>query len=263
MAIITFMSDFGHRDHYVAAVKAKIFSINPNIQVVDITHHIEHFNISHGAFVLRSVYKDFPKGTVHLVAVNSPVKEADKLMAFKFDDHYFVGVDNGLFSLLSDKPIQPVAVELNRDAISGVFPERNVLAGAAVSLASGASIYNLGKQIEQMKQMLNRQLRITKNQIVGHVIHVDHYGNLMTNISQEVIEQVRNQRAFTVSFGREMVGCINSSYNSQDHGDVMAIYNSNGYLEITLSLGNAAELLGLGYDSAVTISFVSEDSIPG
>ena len=262
MAIITFMSDFGHRDHYVAAVKAKIFSINPNINVVDITHHIDHFNISHAAFVLRSVYKDFPKGTVHLVAVNSPVKEADKLMAFKFEDYYFVGVDNGLFSLLSDKPIMPVAVELQRDAISGIFPERSVLAGAAVSLASGASIYNLGKQVEQMKLMLNRQLRITKNQIVGHVIHVDHYGNLMTNISRDIIEEVRNNRQFTVAFGREMVDSIVTSYNSLDHGDVMALYNSNGFLEITLSLGNAAELLGLGYDSAVTVSFVPDESIP-
>ena len=261
MAIITFMSDFGHRDFYVAAVKAKIFSINPNINVIDITHEIEHFNIPHGAFVLRSVYKDFPQGTVHLVAVNSPVKELDKLMAFKFEDHYFVGVDNGLFSLLSEKPMMVIGVELMRDAISGVFPEKNVLASAAVSLASGASIYNLGKQVESMKQMLNRQLRITKNQIVGHVIHVDTYGNLMTNISQEVIENVRNNRPFTVSFGREMVDCIASAYNSQDHGDVMALYNSNGYVEISLSLGNASELLGLGYDSAVTISFVAEESI--
>jgi S-adenosylmethionine hydrolase len=260
MAIITFMSDFGHREHYVAAVKAKIYSINPNINVVDISHHIEHFNISHGAFVLRSVYKDFPKGTVHLVSVNAPNKDQDKLMAFKFEDHYFVGVDNGLFSLLSDKPIMTVAVELNRDAISGVFPEKTVLAAAAVALASGASIYNLGIEVQSMKQMLNRQLRITKTQIVGHVIHVDHYGNLITNISREVIETVRNERPYTISFGREMTDVIAASYNVSDHGDVIALYNSNGYLEISISLGNAAELLGLGYDSPVSISFVPQDS---
>jgi S-adenosylmethionine hydrolase len=255
MAIITFMSDFGHRDHYVAAVKAKIWSINPNINVVDITHSIEHFNIPHAAFVLRSVFRDFPKGTVHLVSVNSPTKLKDKMIAVKMEEHYFVGADTGLFSLLSDKETI-VAVELMPDAnYSPVFPDRTLLATVAVSLASGISIYDLGKQVESVRKMLNRQLRITKDQIGGHVIHVDNYGNLITNISKEVFEKIGNQRSFVIHFGMETLDAIVDSYDSVDNGDCMAVFNGNGYLEIAISQGNASSLLGLDYDSPVMVGF--------
>lgn len=256
------MSDFGHRDHYVAAVKAKIFSINPNINIVDITHSIEHFNIPHAAFVLKSVFKDFPKGTVHLVSVNAPSMEKDKLVAVKMEDHYFVGVDNGLFSLLQENsPLPIIIIELNKDTLSPIFPEKTVLASAAVALASGISIYNLGNQIPSLKQMLNRQLRITKYQISGHVIHVDNYGNLITNISQEVFEKQRESKKFTINFAREILDGIVSTYESTDNGDCLALFNSNGYLEIAISQGNASELLGMSFDSPVNIFFVPEESV--
>ena len=258
MAIITFMSDFGQRDHYVAAVKAKILSINPNLNIVDITHHIEHFNIAHAAFVLKSVFKDFPKGTVHLVSVNSPTMDKDKMVAAKIEDHYFVGIDNGLFSLLSDNQSPIIVVELSRDSSSSVFAEKSVLAGAAVSLASGVAIYNLGKQLLQVKQMLNRQLRITKHQISGHVIHVDNYGNLITNISFETFEKAKEDRKYTFSFAREIIDTLSTSYDSTDNGDCIVLFNSNGFLEVAICQGNASELLGLSYDSPVNVFFVAE-----
>lgn len=258
MAIITFMSDFGHRDHYVAAVKSKIYSINPNINIVDVSHEIERFNVPHAAYALRSVYRDFPKGTVHLVAINSPNNAQDKLLAVKFEEHYFVGVDNGLFSLLSDKPVMPIAVELNRDIMANIFPERTVLATAAVSLASGMQIYNLGIQVPAMKQMLNRQLRITKNMIAAQVIHVDGYGNLITNITQEAFIKAANERTFEIKFGRESLDKISTTYDMTDHGDVLAVFNSNNLLELAISLGNASELLGMAYDSPVRIMFTPE-----
>ncbi|TAH25366.1 MAG: hypothetical protein EAZ07_07300 [Cytophagales bacterium] len=258
MAIITFMSDFGHRDHYVAAVKAKIYSINPNINIVDVTHEIERFNIPHAAYVLKSIYKDFPKGTVHLVSINAPNNAQDKLLAVKFEEHYFVGVDNGLFSLLSDKPLMPVAVELNRDHMANIFPERTVLANAAVSLASGMQIYNLGIQVPAMKQMLNRQVRISKNTLAGQVIHVDSYGNLITNISNELFTKVADNRSFEIIFGRETLDKISSTYDITDHGDILAVFNSNNLLEFAISLGNASELLGLSYDSPIRINFFPE-----
>ncbi len=258
MAIITFMSDFGHRDHYVAAVKSKIYSNNPNINIVDISHQIEQFNIPHAAYVLRSVYKDFPKGTVHLVSVNSPNNAQDKLLAVKFEEHYFVGVDNGLFSLISDKPIMPIAVELNRDNMADIFPERSVLANAAVSLASGMQIYNLGIQVPSIKQMLNRQTRITKNMIAGQVIHVDIYGNLITNITLDTFLKTCGERSFEIIFARESLDKISLTYDHTDHGDVLALFNTNNLLELAISLGNASELLGMAYDSPVRVAFTPE-----
>jgi len=256
MAIITFLSDFGERDHYVAAVKARIYNLNPNVNIVDITHNIALFNIPHAAFVLRSVFRDFPKGTVHLVSVNSPSREKDRMLAIKLEEHYFVGADTGLFSLLSDK--DPTAViELRPDPnnYSPVFPDRTLLANAAVSLASAGNIYNLGKQVTEFRRMLNRQLKVTKEQIGGHIIHVDHYGNLHTNITKEIFDKIRNDRNYHIIFGMEEVDQIVESYDSVDNGDCMVLFNSNGYLEIAISQGNASELLGLAYDSPVTITF--------
>jgi S-adenosyl-L-methionine hydrolase (adenosine-forming) len=256
MAIITFMSDFGHRDAYVAAVKAKIYNINPNINIVDISHEIQHFNLAHAAFVLRSVFRDFPKGTVHLVSVHAPQHAKDRLIAMKVEEHYFVGIDNGLFSLVTDK--QPTAiVELIRDgAYNPTFPEKTILSSTAVSLASGISIYNVGKQINEFKQLLNRMPRITKEGINGSVVHIDNYGNLITNISKEAFDKVRKDRNFTVSFAREMTDVISESYESKENADCVVVFNSLGLLEIAISQGSATELLGLTYDSPVQVSFV-------
>jgi len=255
MAIITFMSDFGHRDHYVAAVKAKIFSINPGINVVDITHSIENFNIAHGAYILKSVFRDFPQGTVHLVSVNAPSGPDERAVAVKLEEHYFVGIDNGLFSLLSDKAPTAIVELIKDSSYNRIFPEKTALAAAAVSLASGTNIYNIGTQISSLRNMLNRQVRVSKTQIGGHVVHVDQYGNLVTNISEELFYRQKNNRSFTVHFARETVDFVADSYDSMDHGDCLVLFNSNGFMEIAISQGNASELLGMGFDSPVMINF--------
>jgi S-adenosylmethionine hydrolase len=222
---------------------------------VDITHSIAQFNIPHAAFVLKSVFRDFPKSTVHLVSVNAPSRQPDRLIAIKLEEHYFVGVDSGLFPLISEKE-PSVVVELRPDAsFSPVFPDRTVLAVAAVALASGGNIYNLGKQVKGINKMLNRQLRVTEEQISGHVVHVDHYGNVITNISREIFEKVRNERKFVIHVGRESLDQVSSLYQEVDNGDCVALFNSSGYLEIAINQGNASELLGLGFDSPVTIEF--------
>ena len=255
MAIITFMSDFGERDHYVAAVKARILTLNSNANIVDITHRIDQFNIPHAAFVLKSVFRDFPKGTVHLVSVNAPSREPDRMIAIKLEEHYFVGADCGLFPLLSEKE-PTVMVELRPDSkFSQTFPDRSLLATAAVSLASAANIYNLGPQVKGIKKMLNRQLKVTREQISGHVVHVDHYGNLITNIQKEVFDQIQNNRSFIIHFGVETLDLLMETYQGVENGDCLALFNSNGVLEIAISQGNASELLGMGFDSPVTISF--------
>jgi len=258
MAIITFTSDFGFRDHYVAAVKAKIFQFNPSVKVVDISHHIEHFNIAHGAFVLGAVFRDFPKGTVHLVAINTQGKNKDRLVAVKMEEHFFVGADNGIFSLISDK--MPVVVELIYDKTNITsFPERNILANTAVTLASGASLYDQGKHLnEGLNKKINRQLRTSKNKIEGHVLHKDIYGNLITNIDLQSFNAIRENRAFYVNFGRESVDKIYDTYSRVDEGDCFAIFNSMNLLEIGIVNGNGAELLGLEYDSPISIEFHPE-----
>ena len=256
MAIITFMSDFGWRDPYVASVKAKILSVNHTMQIIDLTHEIEHFNIPHAAYVMRNIFRDFPKGTVHLVCVNTPVSGREKMVALKLEEHYFVGIDNGFFSLLSDK--QPTAiVELRKDdKFSPIFPERSTLATSAVALASGSSIYNMGMELQGLSNMMLPQVKVTQSQIWGRVIHIDNYGNLITNITQEMFDSVHNSRGLTILFSREHLDTISPSYSAVESGECVAVFNSSGNLEIAICHGNASELLGLQYDSSVQIKFV-------
>jgi S-adenosylmethionine hydrolase len=128
MAIVTLLTDAGESDHYVAAIKAKIMSINPGIRVEDITHNISPSDLAHAAFVLRAVFRDFPKGTVHLVGVNATGNKGDGFIALQLEDHFFVGCDNGLFGLISDRPHQQL-VELNGiNSVITTFPERDIFA---------------------------------------------------------------------------------------------------------------------------------------
>jgi S-adenosylmethionine hydrolase len=255
MAIVTLLTDSGESDHYVAAIKAKVLSTNPGLTLVDISHKINPCDIAHGAFVLKSVFRDFPKGTVHIVAVDAAGNRGDAFIAIQLEDHFFVSVDNGLLGLISDKPQQNL-VELNAiTTITTSFPEKDILAPTAARLASGVSISTLGKPLPSFRKMTDRHVKATKKQILGHVIRVDNFGNLITNIEKEVFDLLSNGKAYTINFGGEKMKKVHTNYYQADQGDCFLLFNALGLLEIGIYKGNATELLGLSYDSPVNIIF--------
>jgi len=289
--VFTFLSDFGDKDHYIAAVKAKIYSSIPNASIVDISHSVERYNIAYGAYILHAVFREFPENTIHIVSINSLDRNEDKFISIKLENHYFIGADNGLFSLISDKK-PDIIVELSSSppltppkggrtgqhitlsqgksggkvlpspvasgqvgGFRGAFPEKDIFAPAAIILANGGNIRDLGQKIKSMKQMLNRQLKVTKDQLSGQVIHIDSYGNLVTNIDVNIFEKCRKGRKYEIAFARETIDNISKVYNQQEEGDCLCLFNSNALLEIAINKGNASELLGLTYDSVVTVTF--------
>lgn len=255
MAIVTLLSDSGEADHYVAAIKGKILSTNPGLSIVEISSRINPCDIGHGAFVLRSAFRDFPKGTVHVVAVDATGNRGDAFLAVQLEDHFFVSVDNGLLGLISDKQHQNI-VELNViNTITTSFPERDILAPAAARLASGVSITTLGTPLQSFKKMTDRHVKATKKQILGHVIRVDGFGNLITNIEKDTFELLSKGKVYTISFGGEKMRRIHTAYNQAEQGDCFLLFNSLGLLEIGIYKGNASDLLGLSYDSPVNIIF--------
>ena len=251
MPIITFLSDFGYTEHYVAAVKARLLSSQPTISIVDISHAIQPFDIAHAEYVIASVFRDFPEGTVHLLAVDTQTKTG-KYHAVKYQGHYFLAADNGLISLLTDSAPDAM-VELAPLETSA--PARDLLAPAALHLATGGSLEDLGTPTTSMKQLLNRQLKLNDHSITGHVIHVDHYGNLITNITRDSIETIGHERSFTISFAREKVSKISSRYSQTPEGECVCVYNSQNFLCIGINKGSASELLGLDFDSQVDVHF--------
>ena len=255
MALITFTSDFGEEDHYVAAVKAGMLKTNPGAQIIDVSHHIHPFDIAHGAFVLKSVFRNFPEATIHLVAVNTVYDPEPRYIAMQLADHYFVGPDNGILSLVSEK--EPAGlIEIDPAGFEATtFPSRDILGVAAARLSAGTDIKDLGKPTDDYTRLLGRQLKATKKLIAGNVIRVDHYGNLITNIEQEIFKIIHQGRPYVIKFGKEVSPRIHTFYTSVEPGECFIIFNSLGLMEIGINKGSASELLGLGYDSPVMIQF--------
>lgn len=255
MALITFMSDFGYTDHYVAAVKAKILQIEPSIQIIDISHNINFFDLAHGSYVLNAVFRDFPIETVHLVGINSFDNLHLPQLALKLEGHFFVGSDNGLFSLISEEQPEFVVKIDNNVFQNSTFPERDILAPVAVKLALGTPIFEVGNAFDGMNKMIGRKIRATKKQITGHVVRVDHYGNLITNIDKKVFNFLSNGKQFRIILGRESLNQVHDISQISEDGEIFVIFNSTGFLQIGINKGNASELLGLHFDSPINIIF--------
>ena len=253
MAFITFISDMGYRDHYVASMKGMIYSIHPSCMIIDIAHKVEAFNLSQAAYTIRSTYKNFPKGTIHLIAVGTSSMNSIRFIIAKIDSHYFVAPDNGILSLIIDKDPELV-IELEKKE-EDTFPEKNILAKAAAQLALGEDISKLGNKITTIEKKLFRQPRQTENQLIGAVIYIDEYGNLITNIEYALFEKLKQNKKFQLKIGRETIHSIHTYYNQVEPGDCIALFNSNHLLEIAIYKGNAMQLLGIQFDHPITISF--------
>ena len=254
MALITFLSDFGLSDHYVASVKADILSLDSNLTIVDISHQVGRFNIAHGAYLLSQVFKEFPKETVHLVSVGSNSKNNAGYIAMELDGHFFVGPNNGILSMIMPTS-SGIVVDLHQAAEESTFPTKKVLAPVAAALASGIEIQKLGKPCANFVRLIARQVKATKGIIAGNVLRVDHYGNLITNIERKTFAKLCGDRLFSIAFGRESSSQIHQGYGNVEEGDCFVLFNTQGLLEIGINTGSAAELLGLEVDSPVTIQF--------
>lgn len=256
MGLITLLTDFGYRDHYVAALKARLLHLAPATTVVDISHDVEPFNIAHAVHVLQSVFRDFPAGTVHVIGVEDHGAGPEPgWLAAQFEGHYFVTSDNGVLALLCNgTPETLVALP----AAVTPSPTRDVLLPAAVALARGEALTGLGPVVTEFHRLNNRQLRLQDHRITGHVAHVDHYGNLITNISRTAVEAVGHGRTFAVHFGRDVVKELHSHFSAVTPGDAVAIFNSQDCLCLGICQGNASELLGLHFDSQIDVRFMVE-----
>lgn len=255
MAIVTLLTDSGESDHYVAAVKARMLAVNPGVRIVDISHQIRLFDLGHAAYVLRSVFREFPPGTVHVAGVDAAANRDDGFVILKLEGHFFVGPDNGLFSLLSEEQPEKIWQLTASDLTLTTFPEKEVFAGAAARIAAGEDPDTLGKVIPSLKRLIDRQVKATRSQITGHIIRVDHFGNLITNIPQQVFALLSKGKGFTIQFGGEKFRRIHTHYSQAEQGECFLLFNNLGFLEIGIYKGNAAELLGLGYDSVVNVMF--------
>ncbi|MBC8052712.1 MAG: SAM-dependent chlorinase/fluorinase [Sphingobacteriaceae bacterium] len=257
MAIITLTTDLGYKDFYQAALKGSILSLKPNVNIIDITHNISAFNIPQAAFVLKNAFPYFPKGTVHLIGINSVFNERTKYLAVNYRGHYFVGSDNGIFSLIfDDQPNEIVELNIMQDLKFLHFPLTDILAKASVHLAGGGKIEEIGIPVSELEEKVNLQPVIEQNVIKGSVIYIDSFQNVITNISKDLFSKIQQNRDFVLYFRKnESISNLSWHYNEVPEGEKLCLFGISNYLEIAINKGNASGLLGLHLGDIVRVEF--------
>lgn len=230
--VITLLTDFGTADYFVGAVKGAILSVNPRAVIVDITHEIPPQDIDAGAFTLLAAYKTFPAGTIHVGVVDPGVGSERRPIIVSANEQFFVGPDNGLFTYIYDREPSHRVVHVTSDRYfrpqpSTTFHGRDIFAPVAAALSNGIPLEEFGEEIDDavLLPSLETPLRI---------IHIDRFGNCVTNITSAEKSLVINGR--TISEFRQF-------YGEGDDESLFAIWGSAGFLEISVNGGSAAKIL--------------------
>lgn len=233
MKIITFLSDFGERDWFVGAVKGEIIKINRNVSIIDITHNLIPHDVRSAAFVLKSVYRNFPKRTVHLVVIDPGVGSARKPIIVESDDYFFVGPDNGVFSYIYDKDSK-VYVIRSKEALSITFHARDIFGPVAAQLSKNVKPLSLGHRLKDYITFEFPKIEEKKGRVYGEVVYIDHFGNLITNIPNQI-----EVTGFRIADKRVPV---KKNYMEGEVGALIAVKGSCGNYEIASKRGNASRV---------------------
>ena len=278
MPIITLTTDFGEKDHFAGAVKGAIYTELPEIKIVDISHSVSPFNIPEAAYIIQNAYSSFPKGTIHIIGIDSEMNIENKHIAMKLDDHYFICANNGIMSMICAEIAPEKIVEINiHDRIETSFPALDVFVKVACHIARGGTLEVIGKVIDSIKPIKNLLPYVNdeENQIVGSVIYIDNYGNVISNIKKAFFEKIQKGRAFEISARNYTFKKIYSKYSDvvnfdlplekrNDEGKSLVVFNSSNYLEIAVyksnsqTSGSASTLMGLDLMDAISVNFINE-----
>jgi S-adenosyl-L-methionine hydrolase (adenosine-forming) len=255
MAIVTLTSDWNKDDYYTASIKGKILSRCPGTTIIDITNQVPAFNISLAAFQLKHSFIHFPENTIHIIAVNNTSNEKSTFIALKYHNQFFVSYNNGMFGLLLDyEPDEMVIIDHKE---SGTFPELIVFAEAACELIESQNLSTLGSRCNELYKQIPVRPAIDESVINGSIIYIDSYKNAISNINREIFERIGKGRSFEiyVQSNHHHIDRLNSAYNESSPGELMALFNSFGLLEIAINGGNASNLLNLSLNSSIRVKF--------
>ena len=197
MTVITLISDWNFADYYIGSVKGHILTNCSDAKIIDINNQIANYNNSQTAFVIENTYKHFPKGSIHIIAINCNYSAKTPHVIIKYDGHFFIGTDNGMFNLfIKGKPEQIIEIKNKKNESS--FPELDVFATTACKIANNESIENLGVVKDKLLKQLPILPAIEDSLIIGKVSYIDSYGNIITNVSKELFEEVGKKRDFNI-----------------------------------------------------------------
>lgn len=274
MSIITLTSDFGNLDYRIAAVKGSILSLNEDVHIVDISHEIDAFNLIQASYIVRNAYKYFPKGTIHILSVDSFHHKSRKNIVCKADGHYFVAADNGLLSLIfydiNPEAIYEITLNNRFDDIVSFTPA-DVFVPAAVHIANGGLPEVIGRKIDTARKLSFPKpvYNDSEKMIIGEVMYIDNFGNIISNINKDLFETIgKGYENFTIKFRNLSLSKVFTSHTevvsdwereTEFHGQSAAIFNASQLLELTIYKGSrkngAKSLFGLNLGENIYIEF--------
>lgn len=249
MSIITLTTDFGIEDEYVGIMKGVILSVHPGATIVDITHHIYPQDLIQAAYTIKASYNYFPSGTVHVVIVDPGVGSERPILALEKRGHFFLAPDNGVLSLLFDGIGIDAIVHVKNtryflESVSQTFHGRDIFAPVGAHMAMGVNLTDLGDPIEENKVVrlsINTPVRM-KHEILGHIISIDRFGNLISNIDEECLANFcenGGSRSIEFSVGQQKINGLSHRYEDRNDQEPLAIVGSRGTVEISINKGSA------------------------
>lgn len=258
MPIITLLTDLGTSDWYVGTLKGQLMRMMPERTIVDITHQVPKYDVPKAGFILKNSFPWFEDGTIHIISVDASVYFDKPFVAIKYANQYFIGTDNGVFSLAFGHENLQAAVTIENvvaDWQSSLFQARDIFSKVALAIHKGTPLEELGKPLTKIHQMFAFSPVYGEAGVQGSVLYADDFGNVVTNITKTEFEKHINGRAFVIMLRRERYNIkkIGRSYTSTAMGDTVALFNSSGYLEIAIYGGSAHALLGLNIGDKITI----------
>ena len=247
-------------DFYVAALKGILLSSVPSVQIIDMSHHAPAFSsgITYAAYMVKQSYKYFPQGAIHIISIASEYHNSSPFISVFHDGHFFIGTDNGFFGMIfDDTPETIVRIEKFKDDESPNYPALSVFAPAAIHLANGGDIAELGSICDDFQRKGTILPLLESSQITGTILHINAFGNAITNISREDFERIGKGRPFEIMVNsiRQKITSINKYFHETSTGELLALFNISGYLEVAQNKGKLAELMRLTLNSNIIVKF--------
>jgi S-adenosylmethionine hydrolase len=261
--MITLLTDFGTTDYFIPAVKGVILSINPDIQIVDLTHEIPAQDIGAGAFTLGACYHNFPPGTIHVAVVDPGVGSARRAIVVRARDYLFVGPDNGVFSYAYAQEPQTNVFQIEREEyfrhpVSTTFHGRDVFAPVAAWLSRGLAVEAVGREISDYVKLGLPQPKtdLPHKRVIGTILHIDHFGNCITNLTaRELPPECMGQSAIKLLFAGHEITHFGSHFAQAPKDEPFAYLGSAGFWEIAVWCDSAARRLGIERGAEVILEF--------
>jgi S-adenosylmethionine hydrolase len=257
-SVVTLLTDFGTKDYYVASMKGTILNINPQCTLIDITHHVSAHDIREGAFILANAYSFFPKGTIHLSVVDPGVGGPRKPILLVTTNYLFVGPDNGLFTfVLQREKVRKVVALTNQKyfpaQMSTTFHGRDLFAPVGAYLSLGVKPEAFGPELDSWVELDFEKPRIRRGTFIGEILHIDAFGNLISNINEQQLFHFVKDHSFAVRVGKRTIRGLKKGYWEGKRNEPMALIGSGGFLEISVREGNAQKRLKVKKGDQVTI----------